>query len=88
MHIRWHPPALIAGRLTRYELFCNRRCVYAGTEQEWHMVLLKPDTEYTIEVMAITNEGRFRSRPAKARTLKDECRSTTDRSFSSSVESR
>lgn len=33
--------------------------------------MLKPDREYTVIVIAITNEGRFRSRPAKARTLKD-----------------
>ena len=35
--------------------------------------MLRPDTEYTMEVHLITNEGRFRSRPAKVRTLKDEC---------------
>jgi hypothetical protein len=35
--------------------------------------MLKPDREYTVIVIVITNEGRFRSRPAKARTLKDEC---------------
>ncbi len=26
-----------------------------------------------MEVIAITNEGRFRSKPIKTRTLKDEC---------------
>jgi hypothetical protein len=35
--------------------------------------MLTSDTEYTMEVVVITNEGRFRSRPAKTRTLKDEC---------------
>jgi hypothetical protein len=35
--------------------------------------MLKSDREYSIIVIAVTNEGRFRSRPAKARTLKDEC---------------
>ena len=73
LHIKWQPPELIAGRLTRYDLFCNNRCIYSGTDQEYHATMLKSDTEYTIEVMAITNEGRFRSRPAKARTLRDEC---------------
>ncbi|CAF1144159.1 unnamed protein product [Adineta ricciae] len=34
--------------------------------------MLKSDTEYTMEVAAVTNEGRFRSKPAKIRTLKDE----------------
>jgi hypothetical protein len=73
VHVKWQPPEVIAGRLTRYELFCNRRCIYSGTAQEYHATMLKSDTEYTMEVTAITNEGRFRSRPAKTRTLKDEC---------------
>ena len=73
MHIKWQPPDVIIGRLTRYELLCNRRAIYSGTDQEYHATMLKSDTEYTMEVIVITNEGRFRSRPAKARTLKDEC---------------
>lgn len=73
LHIKWQAPEVIAGRLTRYDLLCNERCIYSGTDQEYHASMLKPDTEYTIEVVAITNEGRFRSRPAKTRTLKDEC---------------
>lgn len=64
---------MIAGRLTRYELFCNGKCIYAGTDQEYRVTMLKADTEYSMEVIVITNEGRFRSRPAKTRTLKDEC---------------
>ena len=35
--------------------------------------MLKSDREYSVSVIVITNEGRFRSRPAKTRTLKDEC---------------
>jgi hypothetical protein len=73
IHIKWQPPDVISGRLTRYELFCNGRCIYSGTDQEYHATMLKSDTEYSMEVIVITNEGRFRSRPAKARTLKDEC---------------
>lgn len=73
LHIKWQPPEVIPGRLNRYDLFCNERCIYSGIDQEYHATMLKPDTEYTIEVVAITNEGRFRSRPAKTRTLKDEC---------------
>jgi hypothetical protein len=64
---------VISGRLTRYELLCNGRCIYSGTDQEYHATMLKSDTEYTMEVIVITHEGRFRSRPAKTRTLKDEC---------------
>ena len=73
MHVKWQPPDLITGRLTRYELLCNGRSIYSGTDQEYHATMLKSDTEYGMEVVVITNEGRFRSRPAKARTLKDEC---------------
>lgn len=77
MHVKWQPPDVIIGRLTRYELLCNSRSIYSGTDQEYHATMLKSDTEYTMEVIVITNEGRFRSRPAKARTLKDECLYTT-----------
>jgi hypothetical protein len=73
IHIKWQPPEVISGRLTRYELVCNGQCIYAGTEQEHHATMLKTDTEYVMEVIVMTNEGRFHSRPAKTRTLKDEC---------------
>jgi hypothetical protein len=64
---------VIAGRFTRYEILCNGRLIYSGTDQDYHASMLKSDTEYAIEVIVITNEGRFRSRPAKTRTMKDEC---------------
>ena len=73
LHIKWQPPEVIAGRLSRYELICNGRCIYSGIDQEYHAGMLKSDTRYSLVVIAITNEGRFRSQPAKARTLKDEC---------------
>ncbi len=73
LHIKWQPPEVICGRLSRYELLCDGRCIYSGTDQEYHATMLKSNREYTIMVVAITSEGRFRSRPAKARTLKDEC---------------
>jgi len=73
IHIKWQAPEVICGRLTRYELLCNGRCIYSGIDQEYHATMLKSDTEYTMEVIVITNEGRFRSRPAKTRTLKGEC---------------
>ena len=72
--MKWQPPEVISGRLSRYELLCNGRCIYSGTDQEYRASMLKADREYTVIVIAVTNEGRFRSRPAKARTLKDECR--------------
>ena len=67
------PPEVFSGGLTRYELLCNGYCVYSGINQEYHAIMLKPNTEYTMVVVVITSEGRFRSRPAKTRTLKDEC---------------
>ena len=73
LHVKWQAPEVISGRLSRYELLCNNRCIYSGTDQEYHATMLKPDREYTIIVVVITNEGRFCSRPAKVRTLKDEC---------------
>ena len=72
--VKWQAPEVIAGRLSRYELLCNGRCIYSGIDQEYRATMLKPDREYTVIVIAVTNEGRFRSRPAKARTLKDECK--------------
>ncbi|CAF1591800.1 unnamed protein product [Rotaria sp. Silwood1] len=76
IHIKWQPPEVLSGRFSRYELLCNKRCIYSGTDQEYHAAMLKPDTEYIMEVIVITNEGRFRSRPAKVRTLKDEFNNT------------
>ena len=73
IHIKWQPPEVISGRFTHYKLLCNKQCIYAGTDQEYHLIRLKPDTEYTMEVIVITNEGKFRSRPVKVRTSKDEC---------------
>lgn len=73
IHIKWQPPESICGRFSRYELQCNERNLYSGIEQEYHATMLKPDTEYKMEIHVITNEGRFRSRPVKVRTLKDEC---------------
>lgn len=73
IHVKWQPPETICGRLTRYELFSNGRCIYSGTDQEYRATMLKSDSDYSMEVVVITNEGRFKSRPAKARTLKDEC---------------
>jgi hypothetical protein len=35
--------------------------------------IFSPDTEYKFEIVAITSEGKCRSKIAKVRTLKDEC---------------
>ncbi|CAF1204358.1 unnamed protein product [Rotaria sordida] len=81
LHIKWQTPEFISGRLFRYELICNGRCIYSGIELEYHATKLKSNTEYIIELVVITNEGRFRSRPAKIRTLKDEFQSTVRHSL-------
>ncbi|CAF3077821.1 unnamed protein product [Rotaria sp. Silwood2] len=81
LHIKWQTPEIIYGRLFRYEIICNGRCIYSGMDQEYHATKLKPDTEYSIEVHVITNEGRFRSRPARTRTLKDEFQTTVRHSL-------
>ncbi|CAF0722557.1 unnamed protein product [Brachionus calyciflorus] len=70
--VRWQPPPVVSGKLTRYELLINSKCVYSGIMQEYQVIMLKPDTEYKFEVIAITTEGKFKSRVAKVRTLKDE----------------
>ncbi|CAF3561895.1 unnamed protein product [Rotaria sp. Silwood1] len=81
LHIKWQAPEIICGRLFRYELICNGRCIYSGIDQEYHATKLKSDTEYIVEVNVITNEGRFRSRSAKTRTLKDEFQRTVRHSL-------
>lgn len=48
--VRWLPPQVVSGKLTRYELFMNSKCVYSGIMQEFQVVMLKPDNEYKFEV--------------------------------------
>lgn len=91
--VRWLPPQVIMGKLNRYELLMNGRCVYSGISQEHQVTMLRPDTEYRFEVIsyqhssnrnqndivylnkviAITSEGKCKSKMSRARTLRDEC---------------
>ena len=71
--VKWQPPETIHGRLNRYQLVCNGKTIYSGTDQECRATELKPDKEYSMHVIVFTSEGQFRSRTTKARTLKDEC---------------
>ena len=48
--VRWQPPQVITGKLTRYELMMNGRCVYSGLADNYQVNLLKPDTEYSFVV--------------------------------------
>ena len=72
LHVKWQAPKVMSGRLSRYELMCNGQRIYSGVGLECHATRLQSDTEYTIVVIVVTNEGRFCSPPAKARTLKTE----------------
>ncbi|CAF1539036.1 unnamed protein product, partial [Rotaria sordida] len=29
IHIKWQPPEVLSGRFSRYELLCNKRCIYS-----------------------------------------------------------
>lgn len=71
--VKWQPPETISGRLNRYQLICNGKTIYSGTDQECRATELKPDKEYSMHVIVFTSEGQFRSRTMKTRTLKDEC---------------
>ncbi len=48
--VKWQPPQVITGKLNRYELIMNSKCVYSGLANEYQVCLLKPDTEYSFEV--------------------------------------
>jgi hypothetical protein len=48
--VRWLPPQLILGKLNRYDLNMNEKCVYSGIALEYQVTMLKPDTEYRFEV--------------------------------------
>ncbi len=48
--VRWAPPQVITGKLNRYELIMNGKCVYSGISLEFQVSMLRPDTEYRFEV--------------------------------------
>ncbi len=48
--VKWQPPQVITGKLTRYELMMNGKCVYSGLADNCQVNLLKPDTEYSFVV--------------------------------------
>lgn len=49
--VRWQPPQVVNGKLTRYELNMNSKCVYSGIASEYQVTMLKPDNEYKFEVI-------------------------------------
>lgn len=54
LSVRWQPPQVITGKLNRYELMMNGKCVYTGLNDNCQVNLLKPDTEYKFEVAYFT----------------------------------
>lgn len=50
MLVRWSPPQVITGKLNKYDLIMNSKCVYSGMALEFQITMLKPDTEYKFEV--------------------------------------
>lgn len=49
--IRWQPPQVITGKLNRYDLHMNGKCIYSGVALDYQVSMLKPDTEYKFEVI-------------------------------------
>ena len=49
--VKWAPPQVLAGKLNRYDLLMNGKCVYSGLALETQISLLRPDTEYKFEVV-------------------------------------
>ncbi|XP_064616049.1 LOW QUALITY PROTEIN: uncharacterized protein LOC135480207 [Liolophura sinensis] len=72
INVSWKPPEVPLGRITRYDLTMNGKLIYSGTDLSYGARRLVPDTEYAFVVTALTNEGRFESKPAKRRTSRDE----------------
>lgn len=48
--VKWTHPQVLAGKLNRYDLLMNGKCIYSGMALEFQVSLLKPDTEYKFEV--------------------------------------
>ncbi|KAF7254850.1 hypothetical protein EG68_08737 [Paragonimus skrjabini miyazakii] len=72
--VSWEPPKLTPGRITRYEVYLNRKKtpVYSGTAHHCRLIGLRPDTEYSFVVIVVTNTGKFESKPVRRRTPRDE----------------
>ena len=50
LHVTWHPPVAPLGRITRYDLAVDGEIVYSGTDLQYTIRRLKPDTDYTLTV--------------------------------------
>ncbi|XP_066293639.1 uncharacterized protein [Branchiostoma lanceolatum] len=68
----WDLPEVLLGRLSKFELHVNGKIVYSGTDRSFKVTRLKPDTDYSVTVVAVTNQGKCESEASKVRTAKDE----------------
>lgn len=71
IHVSWDAPEVPLGKITKYELNMNGKQIFMGMEMSFTSRRLKPDTEYTFTVSAVTGEGKSESKPSKARTHRD-----------------
>ncbi|XP_013414225.1 uncharacterized protein LOC106176403 isoform X2 [Lingula anatina] len=71
IHVTWEAPEQPLGKITMYELKIDGKSVYSGMDMSYSARRLVPDKEYVFTVSAITFEGKCESKPAKARTSKD-----------------
>ncbi|ELU06668.1 hypothetical protein CAPTEDRAFT_189303 [Capitella teleta] len=72
MNVSWKAPVVPLGRISRYEVCMNGEAIYSGMDLHYTARRLKPDTEYTFTVSAITSEGKCESKTTKKRSAKDE----------------
>lgn len=53
VHLAWEPPEVPLGRITRYDIIVNGKCMYSGTDLNYTVHRLTPDTEYSFIVSNI-----------------------------------
>ncbi|XP_066569399.1 uncharacterized protein LOC136758712 isoform X2 [Amia ocellicauda] len=76
LQVSWGVPALPLGKLFNYQLSINGSVAYLGTGHTHHARRLRPNTQYTCTVTAITSGGRCESLPVTKRTARDEYQHT------------
>jgi hypothetical protein len=56
--VRWSPPKALAGKLNRYDLLINSKCVYSGVNVDYRVIQLRPDTDYVFQVCSTHLQGQ------------------------------
>ena len=85
VYVTWSPPANPPQKILRYELTVNGESQYSGTELFANVSRLQPSTEYSFQVIMLSNEGKFYSLVTKKWTQKDEFSAFSSRPRTSSV---